>query len=69
MSKIKDATTPKCNKCKGRTALISGIWSYEVDEEPYISGVEEESKTENDSIYIHGYICDKCGNIQGVWDE
>lgn len=62
--------TDKCEKCGGRTALISGQWCHEMDSEPYMSGEkidDKDRKTGED--WIHGFKCDDCGHLQGIWDE
>jgi hypothetical protein len=56
--------TDKCEKCGSRTALVSGQWYHEMDSEPYMSG-----KKINDEDWIHGFKCDDCGHLQGIWDE
>lgn len=61
--------TPKCKKCKGRTALIKGYWHTEPDAEPYTIGVEEKALVESGEDYVLGYKCDSCGHIQGMWHE
>ena len=61
--------TQKCEKCGGRTALVTGIFIYEPDDEPYKSGIEEEAKVKSGECFVGGYICDNCGNVQGLWHE
>ncbi len=68
-SKKKQADTPKCKKCKGRTALVAGYFSYTPDSEPYVSGVKEESKVGGNDVYLSAHVCDKCGNVQGFCVE
>lgn len=66
MSNKNKASTPKCRKCKSRTALITGYFDYEVDQEPYTSGIKEESLVEDGICRLIGYKCDKCGYIQSL---
>lgn len=61
--------TQKCEKCGGRTALVTGMFIYEPDAEPYSSGVEEEAGVKSGECFVGGYICDNCGNVQGLWHE
>jgi hypothetical protein len=61
--------THQCKKCGGRTALITGFFHYEPDEEPYMSGVQEEAKVERGECWMAGYKCDDCGNEQDFWTE
>ena len=42
----KACDSQKCEKCGCRTALITGIFYYEPDDEPYNNGVTEEAKVE-----------------------
>ena len=60
--------TPKCKKCKGRTALVYGYFDYEPDPEPFKNGVEEDCNVKG-NVYIHGHICEKCGNIHNMWQD
>lgn len=61
--------TPECDKCKNRTALVTGKFTYEPDYEPYSSGVEEDAIAEGGDCWACGYKCDSCGHIQGIWHE
>lgn len=61
--------TPKCEKCKGRTALVTGNFSYHVDDEPYKSGISEQAISEDGDCWLGAHKCDECGNIQGFWIE
>lgn len=61
--------TPICEKCGGRTALITGTFYYYPDAEPYKNGEEEDAKIESGDCWVSGYKCDDCGNIQGLWNE
>lgn len=61
--------TPKCSKCGGRTALISGYWNYTPDDEPYMNGVHEKVSYSEGDEWIHGYRCDDCNIIQGTWSD
>ena len=61
--------TQICEKCGGRTALVTGLFIYEPDAEPYKSGIEEESLVKGGECWVGGYICDHCHNIQGFWHE
>ena len=55
--------TPKCKKCKSRSALIAGYFYYKPDSEPYKNGVKEKAENESGSVYLTASICDKCGHI------
>ena len=61
--------THKCSKCDGRTALITGNFSYDADNEPYNSGTEETANVESGDCWVGGYKCDDCGHVQGLWHE
>lgn len=61
--------TQKCKKCGGRTALVTGIFSYGADSEPYCVGIEEDAEVEDGECLVAGFKCDDCGNIQGLWHE
>lgn len=69
MKNNKDFDTNVCNKCGGRTALVTGTYFYHQDDEPYNNGVEEESLVEDGECWIGAFMCDKCGNIQDFWTE
>lgn len=66
---VKSVEEPKqkCNKCGGRTALISGIWYYSPDQEPYENGVIEPTERNESEAYMNGFICDDCDTIQDVF--
>lgn len=61
--------TQKCEKCGGRTALVTGMFYYETHDEPYNTGIEEEAEVESGECWVGGYKCDDCGNVQGLWHE
>ena len=61
--------TINCEKCGGRTALVTGFFNDEPDSEPYNSGIEEESKVEDGECWTGGYKCDDCGLVQSLWHE
>lgn len=61
--------TQKCEKCGGRTALVTGTFYYDTDAEPYENGIEEEAEVESGECWVGGYICENCGNVQGLWHE
>jgi hypothetical protein len=70
IQKVKvNSDTHKCLECGGRTALITGTFYYEQDAEPYMSGIEEDAKVSSGDCWVGGYICDDCGNVQGLWHE
>lgn len=58
-----------CNKCGGRTALITGQFYYDADDEPYNNGIIEDAEIESGDCWVGGYKCDNCGHIQGLWHE
>ena len=58
--------TNKCEKCGGRTALISGQWYFNPDQEPYLNGKIEGAETSIDKAWISGEICDNCNHIQSL---
>jgi hypothetical protein len=58
----------KCEKCGGRTALVTGKFYYDSDAEPYNNGVEEDANVSGD-CWVGGYVCDDCTHIQGLWHE
>ena len=64
-----DTDTEKCEKCEGRTALISGTFYYHPDPEPYINGVQETSDVNEGECWVGAYKCDDCNHIQGLWNE
>lgn len=68
-TKENKADTPICEKCGGRTALMTGTLFYFQDDEPYQNGVIEESIATEGECWVGAYKCDKCGNIQGFWTE
>ena len=59
----------KCYKCGNAKLLImSGVGYFNADEEPYKSGVEEESEIkelESNDLII--FYCEKCGIIVDIW--
>jgi hypothetical protein len=59
----------KCEKCGGRTALVTGTFYYDADDEPYNNGVEEDAKVESGDCWVGGFKCDDCENVQGLWHE
>lgn len=59
----------QCSECGGRTALITGNFTYDADSEPYNNGVEEEAKIESSDCWVGGFKCDDCGHVQGLWHE
>jgi hypothetical protein len=59
----------KCEKCGCRTALITGIFCYDPDDEPYNNDVKEKAKVESGECWVGGFKCDNCGHIQGLWSE
>lgn len=63
------AERQKCEKCGGRTALCSGMWYYDPDDEPYLNGVREKAKINSGEDWIHGFKCDDCGHLQKLWYE
>lgn len=63
-----ECDTPKC-KCGGRTALIRGQWCFSPDREPYLNGVEEESKVSEGDEWIIGYKCDDCGHLMDLFAD
>lgn len=58
-----------CEKCGGRIALVTGTFFYEPDDEPYESGVIEESIATDGEVWIGAYKCDKCGHLQGFFTK
>lgn len=62
-----EADTNKCEKCGGRTALISGQWYFKPDPEPYLSGIIEDAEENIDEAWINGEICDDCSHIQNLF--
>lgn len=64
-----DSDTKDCKVCGGRTALIHGSFYYEPDSEPYMSGIEEETKCETGECWVGAFKCDDCDNIQDLWTE
>lgn len=64
---LEECDTNKCLKCGGRTAIISGYFSYSPDREPYLNGVEEKCSNGDGEEWIHGYICDECSNVQDLF--
>jgi len=69
MGKQKTLEEPKqtCIKCGGRTALVSGYWYYNPDQEPYENGVIEPTERNESEAYMNGFICDDCDTIQDVF--
>ncbi|HYH14001.1 MAG TPA: hypothetical protein VD794_02205 [Flavisolibacter sp.] len=65
--KAQSSDTQKCIKCGGRTALVSGYWNYDPDQEPYTDGIEESSEVGRGDAYMNGFICDDCNTIQDVF--
>ena len=61
--------TNKCEKCGGRTALISGQWYFNPDPEPYLNGKTEGAETSIDEAWISGSVCDDCGNVQDLFPQ
>lgn len=59
----------KCDKCGGRTALVSGTFDYSADPEPFTSGIEEESTIKDGSRLVDAHICEDCKSIQNVADQ
>lgn len=59
----------KCEKRGSRAALVSGWFRYDPDDEPYQSGVEEESPAKGGEIWLGAWKCDVCGHIQGLFTE
>jgi hypothetical protein len=53
-----------CIKCKGRTALIAGYFTYSPDDEPYLNGKREPAVCQPGEIFLTATICDKCNNVQ-----
>lgn len=64
-----NSDTEKCNKCSGRTALVSGEFYWNADQEPYSNGKQEVAENRDGTSWIHGYVCDDCESIQGLWNE
>lgn len=69
MKKKKETDSPICEKCKGRTSLVSGQFYYDPDREPYLNGKEEASLITSGDCHVIGYVCDNCGHIQGLFHE
>lgn len=67
MSK-KKCDTPKCEKCGGRTATVSGMLYYQADTEPYLNGKKEHCEASGD-VHISAFCCDECNNLQGITIE
>ena len=61
-----ESDTNKCEKCGGRTALISGQWYFNPDQEPYLNGKIEDAETNIDEAWITGEVCDNCNHIQSL---
>lgn len=59
----------KCPKCKGRSALISGSFIWQVDQEPYRNGVIEDAPRTHGDDYYSANVCDKCGHIHNFNKE
>lgn len=59
--------TQSCEACGGRTALVKGNWYFAPDAEPYVSGTEESAPFQEMEEYVHGYVCDECERVQGMW--
>lgn len=59
----------KCDKCGGRTALVTGQFYYEPEAEPYMNGKTEACLVKSGDCWVGGFICDSCGNVQGLWHE
>ncbi len=59
----------KCKKCGGRTALVSGQFYYNADQEPYKNGVIERAERPEGDEYVHGLLCDKCGRLTQLWQD
>ena len=64
-SDIKFLKIRKCKKCGGRLALVTGDFQYEPDEEPYLSGVQEEAIAKGGYCELIAYKCDLCGHLEG----
>ncbi len=58
-----------CKKCGGRTALVSGIFYFEQDQEPYKSGIHETAINESGDFYLHGTVCDDCNELSNLCDD
>ena len=58
--------TPKSKICGGRTATVRGVFYYEQDSEPYMADVEEEAECGDGECHVCAFVCDDCGNVQGL---
>lgn len=67
--KLNDTDTDACKECGGRTALVTGFFSYEPNSEPYNNGVEEVAKVTSGQCWVGAYKCDDCGTVQKLWTE
>ena len=56
-------------KCGGRTALVSGQFYFDADQEPYKNGVIEPAKTQKGDEWIHALLCDKCNKLTKIWSD
>lgn len=59
----------KCKKCNGKLALVHGYYEHEPDNEPFQSGIEEDSGLEVANTYLCAYKCTSCNHLQGFWEE
>lgn len=65
----KNCDTPPCEKCKQRTATVSGNFNYSPDSEPYLNGVREKSLVSDGDAWLIAFVCDNCGHVQGFHCE
>ena len=58
-----------CKKCNNRTVLVQGYASLVPDSEPYESGKEEEVSFLSIDKLIMAHYCEKCDELQNIWEE
>ena len=56
----------KCEKCGNITALITGGFVYEPDDEPFKNGVKEDAHIDGVNASVVAQKCIKCGHIQNL---
>ena len=58
-----------CKKCNGKTALVKGHANFVPDAEPYECGKEEGTSFSKIYKLVMAYYCEKCDELQGIWEE
>jgi len=59
----------KCKDCNSDMITMSGEACLEVDDEPYIEGVEEKSVLQDVKIYVCAEYCEKCDKAQWINEQ